>query len=393
MSDKQDRKEADMECMKCKAQLLDGAAFCHICGKKQTATARKHKKRPNGTGTIVKLQGNRAKPWLAKKDGIYIGTYATKTEAERAVDRLTDTDIGERFNITFAGAYELWLPEHSRQITAGAVTSYRSAYKHCSALYDKKLRSIRHSDFQAVIIGMEQNGYSKSTCEKVLQLFGQLSAWGIREQVMETDHSRFVNIAATQKSEGKVFTPADIKAIKESTAPAADIALILLATGCRPVELFSAVRDNCGTDHFIGGSKTESGRNRVIAVAPLGIAAYHRLLEASEGKRRLIDGFAGNKTYPNFAKREFKDLMDAIGLEGYTPYDCRHTFITNATRSGIDPQILRRMVGHADLSTTDKYYTHLETSDILKAIASVDMESVAVGNKLSTRKKAVKKTG
>lgn len=382
-----------MECIKCKSPLPDGAVFCHLCGKKQTATARKHKKRPNGTGTIVKLQGNRAKPWLAKKDGIYIGTYATKTEAERAVDRLTDTDIGERFNITFAGAYELWLPEHSRQITKGAVTSYRSAYKHCSDLHDKKLRSIRHSDFQAVIIGMEQKGYSKSTCEKVLQLFGQLSAWGIREQVMETDHSRFVNIAATQKSEGKVFTPQDIRAIRESTAPAADIVLILLATGCRPVELFSVARDNCGADHFIGGSKTDAGKNRVIAVAPLGIDAYRRLLASSEGKRKLIDGFGGNKTYANFAKREFKDLMDEIGLEGYTPYDCRHTFITNATKSGIDPQILRRMVGHADLATTDKYYTHLDTSDILAAISSVDMESFAVGNKLSTRKSKPKKTG
>lgn len=382
-----------MECVKCRAPLPEGALFCHLCGKKQTATARRHKKRPNGTGSVVKLQGNRAKPWLAKKGDIYIGTYATKTEAERAVDRLTDTDISERFNITFAGAYELWLPEHSRQITQGAVTSYRSAYKHCSALYGKKLRSIRHSDFQSVIISMEQNGYSKSSCEKVLQLFGQLSAWGIREQIMQTDYSRFVNIAAAQKSEGKVFRPEDIKAIKESAAPAADIALILLSTGCRPTELFSVARDNCGADHFIGGSKTDAGKNRVIAVAPLGIAAYRRLLAASEGKKKLIDGFSGNRSYPNFAKREFKDLMEEIGLEGYTPYDCRHTFITNATKSGIDPQILRRMVGHADLSTTDKYYTHLDTSDILSAISALDMESPAVGNKLVTPKNKRKKTG
>lgn len=380
-----------MECIKCKAQLPEGAVFCHLCGKKQTITTRKHKKRANGTGSVVKLQGNRSKPWLAKKDGVYIGAYATKTEAEKAVDRLADTDISERFNITFAGAFELWLPEHSRQITKGAVTSYRSAYKHCSALYDKKLRSIRHSDFQSVIIRMEQDGYSKSACEKVLQLFGQLSAWGIREQVVETDHSRFVNIAATQKSEGKVFTPTDIKAIKESKSPAADIVLILLATGCRPTELFSVARDNCGLDHFIGGSKTDAGKNRVIAVAPLGIHAYRRLLDASLGKRRLIDGFSGNKTYPNFAKREFKDLMEEIGLDGYTPYDCRHTFITNATRSGIDPQLLRRMVGHADLNTTDKYYTHLDTADILGAIGALDMESISVGNTLETRKNKVKR--
>lgn len=382
-----------MECVKCHATLPDDALFCHLCGKKQAATTRRHKKRPNGTGSVVKLQGTRAKPWAAKKGGIYIGTYATKTEAEKAIDRLTDNDIGDSFNITFSAAYDLWLPEHQRQITEGAVTSYKTAYKHCSALYDKKLRSLRHSDFQGVILAMESKGYSKSSCEKVLQLFGQLSAWGVREGIMQTDHSRFVTIAAQQKDEGKVFTPEDIKAIKESTALGADIVLILLATGCRPMELFTANRDNCAQNYFIGGSKTDAGKNRVIAVAPLGLPAYHRLLEASKGKRNLIDGFKGNKTYANFRKREFKELMEDLGLEGYTPYDCRHTFITNATRSGIDPQILRRMVGHADLSTTDKYYTHLETADILSSVASVNLESLTVGNKLETNKTKRKKTG
>jgi integrase len=30
------------------------------------------------------------------------------------------------------------------------------------------------------------------------------------------------------------------------------------------------------------------------------------------------------------------------------------------------------MVGHADLNTTDKYYTHLELEDIMKAVAVLD---------------------
>ena len=43
------------------------------------------------------------------------------------------------------------------------------------------------------------------------------------------------------------------------------------------------------------------------------------------------------------------------------------TFTTQAVRAGIDPQTLKRMLGHADLSTTDKYYTHLDLNDILSA--------------------------
>lgn len=380
-----------MNCIKCGAVLPEEAVFCHLCGKKQVQSPRKAKKRTNGQGCITKLSGRRSKPWQAKMNGVYIGVYSTRLEAERALTALMDTNITDRINLTLLQVYELWLPEHSRTITKGAITSYKSALKQCEELHHRRFRNLRHSDFQSVIIRMENDGYSRSSCEKVLQLFGQLSEWSIREGITQVNHAKYVTIVAQQKSTGQVFTPADIKAIKESELPAADIALVLLATGCRPVELFSAPRDNCSQNFFIGGSKTESGKNRVIPVAAIGLAAYQKILQKSAGKKRLIDGYDGNKTYANFAKRDFKDLMTQIGREGYTPYDCRHTFITTATKNGMDPQILRRIVGHADLATTDKYYTHLDATDLIAAIELYNPETLTVSNKLSTNEKRVRK--
>ena len=77
-------------CIKCKAELPDGAVFCHLCGKRQTAEPRKYKKRANGTGNITKLSGSRAKPWIARKNGVYIGSFPTRAEAQKALERLTD---------------------------------------------------------------------------------------------------------------------------------------------------------------------------------------------------------------------------------------------------------------------------------------------------------------
>ena len=360
-----------MDCIKCGITLVEGAIYCHMCGKKQIAEPRKHRKRSNNTGTIYKLPGNRANPWQARLNNVHIGTFPTRAEAQKALDRLVDTDITDKYNLTFAEIYELWLPEHSRTITKSAVQSYKSSFNNCKELHGKKFRTLRHSDFQKVILRMEGDGYSKSMCEKMLQLFGQLSEWAIREEITQVNHARYVTIVAKQKTTGQVFTTEDIEAIKKSQLPAADIALVLLATGCRPNELFEATRDNCFPEYFVGGSKTESGRNRIIAVAPLGMAAYTKLLNASAGQEKLIDGYDGNKNFSNFGKRDFKKLMAEIGREGYTAYDCRHTFITTATRNGVDPQLLRRMVGHANLATTDKYYTHLDADDILNAIKSV----------------------
>ena len=358
-----------MDCIKCKQPIPDDALFCQHCGKRQGPEPRKHRKRPNGSGTISKLPGNRAKPWCARKNGVYIGAYKTRTEAQKALDRLTDVDVNEKYNMTFAGVYEKWLPEHEREITEEAKSNYAWAYSYCEDLHPQKYRSLRTSDFQAVIIRMEKKGLSKSSCEKVMQLFGQLSAWAMREDIINKDYSKFVTTVATQKSEGVVLRPATIKAIQKSENMASDIVLILLATGCRPNELFNAQVANCHDSYFIGGSKTAAGKNRIIAVSKIGQRSYKKLLTAAKAKSadRLIDGYKGNKEYRNFAKREFKQLVKEVG-EDFSPYDCRHTFATLAKKSGIDPQTLRRMLGHSSLHTTDKYYTHLDADDIIAEV-------------------------
>ena len=363
-----------MKCIKCGAELVDGAVFCHLCGKRQQAE-RKKRKRGNGTGTISRLSGNRQNPWQARKNGLYIGTYPTRVDAQKALERLTDTDINEVFNLTFADIYERWKPEHERTVTKSSMGNYQSAFRDCKELHGLTFRSIRTSAFQAVIIRMEQEGKSKSTCEKMLQLFGQLSDWAIREGIQTVNYSKFCTITASQKSTGKVLPPEAIKKLRESTAPAARVALVLLATGCRGNELFKVTLKDCHNGYFIGGSKTAAGRGRVIAVAPIGLAAYDQLREDAQrmGGTKLMDGYTGNKIYANYAKRDFAQLMEDLELEGFTPYDLRHTFATQAQRAGVDAQIRRRQLGHADLKTTDKYYTHLEAEDILAAVSKFDL--------------------
>lgn len=362
-----------MECVKCGVTLVDGAVYCHMCGKKQAPAPRKKKKRSNGMGSVTKKAGNRSKPWEAQKAGVYIGCYATKAEAEQAIARLADTKIMDSFNLTFKQIYEKWKPEHRRDISAKGMEGYENAYKHCTDLYDRIFRKLRTGDFQAVILGMEDKGLSAASCNKVVQLFGQLSKWAIREEICHTNYAQFVTICAKQKSTKTPFTAEQIRAIQSAKSPAADIALILLATGCRPNELFSATVENCHEGYFISGSKTEAGKNRVIPVSAIGMEAYKKVLSRAQGRALLIDGYEGNHTYPNFAKRDWRQLMDECGMSGTTPYNCRHTYTTLAVQSGVKPEILQKILGHADYSTTVGVYTHLGIADILNESRKVSV--------------------
>lgn len=366
-----------MDCIKCKATLPEGAIFCPLCGKKQTPEKRKRRKRANGSGTIYKLPGNRVKPWGAKRNNIFIGSFKTYAEAQKALERTTDDDINDKYNLTFAQIYERWKPVHAREVSKSQMACYATAFNQSAILHDRKFRTLRKSDFTAVILSMEEAGMSKSSCEKVKQLFGQLSKWAVDEGIVNQNHAKNVKTTAEQKSVKKAFTEEQIKLIQNAKSRAKQIALILIASGARTIELFNVSLSSCYEDYFIAGSKTKKGKPvklRVIAVSEIGKAAYQELLREARasGKARLIDGYNGNRSSVNFQKRDFKELMVEIGADDdMTPYSCRHTFSTRAVRAGVSPAMLARMMGHEDIKTADQHYTHLDAEDVLNEITKI----------------------
>lgn len=373
------------KCVKCATELPEGAQFCHMCGKKQAAAPRKNRKRANGSGSISKLSGKRSKPWIVRKNDVMIGTFASYKDAQKALDGIIDVNVTEKYNLSFIQVYELWFAEYARGSTKQGCSDYSAAVKRCSELHDIQFRKLRRSDFQSVIVRLEGEGKSKSTCQKVILLFRQLSNWAIDEGLIQANYALKVSTVAQQLSEREIFKDAQIQAIQKSNLPAKIITLILLGCGCRPNELFKVHTVNCFEDYFIGGSKTVAGKNRPIMISGVGLETYQQLRNKAiaEGCDRLIDAYDGNRVAANFTKRDFAELMEEIGCKGMTPYCCRHTFITNAVRSGVDQKMLRRIVGHVDEQTTEGY-THLEIRDLRNEVAKMST-GLAVCNKSVTK--------
>lgn len=354
-------------CIKCKAALPDGALFCPFCGKKQIAEKRKALKRANGTGTVYKLSGRRARPWVAAKNRVVIGYYERKTDALDALERLNGKPLTERYNMTFAEVFEAWKAEHYKEIGKQGIQSYDGAYKVFAPLHDRKFRDLRAADFQAAIDPYMNK--SHSTVSKYKQLITQMSNWAIREEICSTNFAKFVKPPENVKKEKEVFTTEEIEKIEADGSDTARIVLMLLSTGMRIGELFSLPLEDYHETYVVGGEKTKAGRDRVIPIRPEGKPHFAYFAGKAKGKL-LLSGYEGQKIPANFRRRDYYPLLDRLGIKRKTPHATRHTYATRAVKEGLAPEFLQKIIGHADYSTTANIYTHLDPETLVSAVTN-----------------------
>lgn len=354
-----------MQCRKCKSIIPGESKFCLFCGAKQVQEKRKALKRANGTGTVYKLSGRRKRPWVAAKNKVIIGYYEAKTAALEAMNRLSGQDITERYNMTFKDVFEEWKTEHYRDITSSGQASYNRAYDVFESLHEKQFRNLKTIDFQNVI---DQHMSKKhSTVSKYKQLITQMSNWAMREQIITVNLASYVKIPENVKKEKEIFSDDEIKKLEEDGSETAKIILMLIYTGMRIGELFYLPLSDYHETYVIGGEKTEAGRNRVIPIRPEGRSYFAYFAEHASGDL-LLSGYTGDKIINNFRKRNYYPLLEKLGIPKKSPHSTRHTYASRARRAGMRPEILQKILGHSNYSTTANTYLHTDITELLEAV-------------------------
>ena len=356
-----------MNCIKCGEVLPQGALFCPACGKRQTKTPRKSAKRPNGSGTVYRLQGHRSRPWVAAKNKVIVGYYPTKKDAVEALERLSGQSLTERYNMTFAEVFEAWSAEHYHEVGPKAVEAYNRAFDVFAPLHDKIFRSLRTADFQTVLDPHMTK--SHSTVNKYKQLITQMSSWAIREELISTNFAKFVRLPENVKKEKDIFSDAEIQKLEADGSDAAKIVLMLLYTGMRIGELFSLPLSDYHESYVVGGEKTDAGRNRIIPIRPEGKQYFAYFAKKATGEL-LLSGYDGQKVPANFRRRDYYPLLDRLGIERKTPHATRHTYASRAVKEGLPPEMLQKILGHADYSTTANIYTHIDAQTLVDAVTN-----------------------
>lgn len=99
-------------------------------------------KLPNGFGTVYKMQGNRRRPYVAKKTiqgkQKAIGYFESFEDAMACLVAYNrDPALLSPSRTTFSEVYALWKAKHFPQLRSeSARISYRNSYRHCARRSD-----------------------------------------------------------------------------------------------------------------------------------------------------------------------------------------------------------------------------------------------------------------
>ena len=104
----------------------------------------------------------------------------------------------------------------------------------------------------------------------------------------------------------------------------------------------------------------KGNKQRVVPLLPIvkdRIAAYLELCPHKRGKRDpLFVGARGQQLNPGVVQRQMRKVRLYLGLpETATPHALRHSFATHLLAGGGDLRTIQELLGHASLSTTQRY--------------------------------------
>lgn len=355
------------------------------------------RRRPNNTGTVVKLSGKRRNPFCArvmsderdiltgKKKQICIGTFATREEALNALSiyslkRSSSITNEEARNLapdlydkiqektqkrvpTFKDIYHILDEEEFSKLSKSSRKGYKAWINHFKTIYDRPINNITLADLQFVF---DNDGSKNGTQVHMKVLCSKIFEYAVIHQYIsrDDDYTSYIKVADfKQSTKHYPFSVDEIRKLQSADTPEAHLLLIYIYTGLRAGELLHINRDNihidekCDDDgvdrvisYVVTGSKTDAGKNRVVPIH--NDIKQYVIDELIEKEKRLID-----VSYEWGFNRNLMPMINSMLNANHTMHDTRVTFASLCQLYKVDVYARKKILGHKLKDITFDIYT------------------------------------
>lgn len=322
-------------------------------------------------GTICKLKGNRRCPFMVRsrqfkcpftgnKKRIIVGYYETYNEALKELIKFNEqnNDI-LLYNTKFYQLLDKVLKRKEKKVDTNSFSRYKTVLKYFEPLNNKLMVNLKFNHYQDLL-----DSLTYSNAKICLTLIKEVLTEAFKLEINVRDVSNYLELPPKQiKKVDKIVNVDTINKIwslldKEKIC---NFILIQLYSGCRINEVLKLKTNNIYLNerYFITGSKTKSGKNRIIPIHKRLIPIFEKLLE-NNYNNKLFE----NPEKINYEFKKFKKIYNF----NFTSHFLRHTFISRMQSLEVSKVKLQKIVGHSSSDVTDGVYTHFKVNDLIEII-------------------------
>ncbi len=372
---------------RCLKEIDAGFRFCPHCGADQRRTRRT--RRANGEGCIYALPNGKYKldcviGYDVDDLGKLIpqrvtGTFSTRKAAiealpelkERKRAELADTSATQKkyASLTLSDAWEIFEASRAYEsLSKSQKEKLGIARRRVEPLENRRMADLLLDDMQDLIDATVSTYYPARDMRTV---FSHCYKVAIKRDIVPYNKASYLELPLLHEEERQPFTHDDLSAFLADWRRGNHFTgyiLIMCYAGLRPGELMTQLIENVhlNEQYMIGGIKTDAGTNRTIPLPNVLMPVMQYFVKKS--KRKLLEM---NKD--NFYQR-YWETIERLGVSHLSPYSCRHTYMTELARAGVQPGIITAAGGHTDYQTTLRY-THIPVEDMVAAANKIGPES------------------
>lgn len=336
-----------MNCKKCKAELPEGAVFCHLCGTRQETVNRKHR-RGNGLGSVYKT--NRGS-WQCEIRGKGLerktkGGFKTKKEAIEYLSLLF-TEDQEKIDVTLKEVLESWTDTVLPTLSESKQKAYKIAARRINGIERFYIGDLTIDQLQSTIEAL-----TYYPARDVKSLLSHLYKRACAQGYARSNLSQFMTLPKNEEKIPDAFSEDEINAFWQAYIGGQRFAgyiLIMIYTGMMPGELRQCKRSMIDLEKKTitgSGLKTAVRKSAVIPIAD----CIAPVIEDLCGEKFLVDPMSKHQFYDLYSR----EIEKIEGVRKLSPYSCRHTTAT-ALAAKVPPTILQKVMRHAKFSTTQRY--------------------------------------
>ncbi|MEB3701762.1 Tyrosine recombinase XerD [Candidatus Bealeia paramacronuclearis] len=288
-----------------------------------------------------------------------------------------------------------WLPLFLEMLLAekGAslktLEAYKSDLTKFLEFYSGRLEDVTESDIGAYMRSLSQAHFAVTTQQRRLSALRQFFKFLVREGHLEKDPTLLMEAPKKGLPLPKTLSKLDVEKLLETARQKKDLedlrmtALleVLYATGLRVSELvglpISAIRETLKSDQPLLWIMGKGQKERMVILSQTALKALGNYLEvrpAFLGKAKSSPWlFPSSSQEGHLTRQRFGQLLKDLALKSgldpsiLSPHILRHAFATHLLRGGADLLSLQKLLGHADISTT-QIYTHIAQEDLAELV-------------------------